>query len=110
MRNLIESTRDLLSEMRGEYEIYHETYTDAVQEVIRYVEKEGYKVREDDRFNIVGTGTKRPGIGKTTTFSLPLYKRDGETPAGKKIEVQIYGMAKKYELNMYFGKAGRDMY
>lgn len=109
MRQVIEAAQSLLNERRNDYEIYHKTYTSAVQEVIRFVEKNGYKVDEDDRFRIVGVGTKRPSEGKTVQFELPLYKQDGK-PAMTKIVVQVYGMRTQFELNMYFGKAALGMY
>jgi hypothetical protein len=109
MRHLIEDVKAFLNEGKSDYEIYHKTYTSAVQEVIRFVEKNGYKVDEDDRFRIVGTGTRRPSEGKTTAFELPLYRQDGN-PAMTKIVVQVYGMRTQFELNMYFGKAALGMY
>ena len=107
-RALVQDIRSTLSEVRSEYEIYHRSYTDAVNEIRSFVEREGYEVDDDDMFRIVGSGPRKPSSGKTNQFSIPLY-RSGE-PAMKKVEVQIYNTGNRYELNLYFGKASKDMY
>jgi len=108
MRSLMETVSKSLSERKGDYEIYHRSYTDVIQEVRRYIEANGYTVDEDDMFRIVGSGPRKPSEGKTNKFFIPLYK-NGE-PAMKKAEVQVYGMGNRYELNIYFGKAGKNLY
>lgn len=104
MRSLVEAARNATSD----YEVYHRSYTDAIQEVRNFVGKNGYEVDEDDMFRIVGSGPRKPSQGQTNQLSIPLYK-NGQ-PAMKKVEVQIYAMGNRYELNMYFGKANKDMY
>lgn len=105
-RSLIESAKVVLES--NDYEVYHKSYTDAIQEIRRYIEKNGYSVDEDDMFRIVGSGPRKPSEGKTNQLSIPLYKNG--KPAMRKVEVQVYGMGNRYELNMYFGKANRGMY
>lgn len=103
-----ENDNNKIQEGKKDYQIHHSSYTDAVEEIRNYVQKNGYSVDDDDMFRIVGSGPRKPSEGKTNEFSIPLYKN--EEPAMKKVEVQIYGMGKGYELNMYFGKANKGMY
>lgn len=92
------------------YEIYHRDYTSAIQEVVDYCERNGYEVTDEDLFRVVGSGSRKPSVGKTNSLELPLYKNG--KPSNKKIIFQVYNMgssgSKPYELNMYFGKASMD--
>jgi len=107
-RALVQDVRLTLSEARSDYEVYHRSYTDAINEIRKFVDKNGYEVDDDDMFRIVGSGPRKPSEGKTNQFSIPLYKND--EPAMKKVEVQVYNTGSSYELNLYFGKASRNMY
>lgn len=77
------------------------TYADAVQYALRDVEKAKLTYNDDEYHNIVATGSKKPGIGKTTSWKLPLYKTDGK-PVRKMLIVNVYGKENgRYELNHY---------
>lgn len=105
-RSLVEDVRNLVE--KNQYEVYHRSYTDAVNEIRNFVSKMGYEVDDDDMFRIVGSGPRKPSSGKTNSFLIPLYRNGKE--AMKKVEVQIYNTGQSYELNLYMGKATKDMY
>jgi len=88
-----------LKEGKKDYEIYHKTFTSAVEEVEMFAEKNGYEIDSDEMFNVVGTGPKRPAVGKTNKYHLTLMKNGKEDR--KKLHFQVYGMKTQYELNMY---------
>ncbi len=88
-----------LKEGKKDYEIYHKTFTSAIEEVEKFAEKNGYEIDSDEMFNVVGTGPKRPGVGKTNKYHLTLMKNGKEDR--KKLHFQVYGMKTQYELNMY---------
>ena len=91
---------DKINEKKSDYEIYHASYTQCIEEARKYVEKNGYTVDDDDMFSIVGMGPKKPSAGKTNKLHIPLYKNG--KPQKKELHVQVYGMDKgNYELNMY---------
>lgn len=91
------------------FEIYHRLYSSAVAEAVAFAEKKGYEVDEDDFFNQVSTGPKKPSPGKTNSFNIQL-KKNGK-PVRRMLSFQIYGMdggSKKqtnglFELNVYIG-------
>ena len=86
------------------YKLYHKTFTEAVEEVLKIVNKKGFEVDEDDWFKQVTTGRGyrrgRPSVGKTHRFDVVLTKKG--KPTRKKVLFQVYGMESgKYELNAY---------
>jgi hypothetical protein len=85
---------------RGSYPVYHDTFSSAVQTVAEYVTKKGFELNEDEWFNEVSTGPRKPSEGETNQYSLTIYK-DGK-PQKKMCHFQVYNMGNKYELNMYF--------
>jgi len=86
----------------AKYPIYHKTYSGAVQAAVAMANKEGYDVDEDDWFDKVSAGPKKPSSGKTNILSVELLK--GGKPTRKKLQIQVYNMDNKnYELNTYIG-------
>lgn len=82
------------------YTVYHNSYTSAIDAAISFAEKKGYTVSEDDVWQYISTGPKKPSEGKTNSFTVGLMKNGKEDR--KKLHLQIYGMGGgKYELNMY---------
>lgn len=78
------------------------TYSAAVQHALTKIAKAKLTYNEDEYHSVVATGSKKPGIGKTTTWKLPLYKADGITATKKVLVVNVYGKENgKYELNAY---------
>ena len=77
------------------YDIYHKTYSDALQHAYAHAEKKHkVKVDMDAVHDKVAMGPKKPSSGKTNSFILP-------TNTKKNLHVQVYNTGKSYELNMY---------
>lgn len=88
------------SKLNEGYEIYHDTYSDAVSEAIAIANRGGYSVDEDEFHTNVTTGPRKPSVGKTNRFTIPLLKDGKETR--KFLMFQIYGMDEgKFELNAW---------
>lgn len=91
---------------KKDYHIYHNSYSDAVTEVMAFIKKNGYDTDgeefNDAVFNNISTGSKRPKKGQTTRVTLPLWKNGKEQR--KAAHFQVYGMDDmkgRYELNLY---------
>ena len=96
--------REALKEAKGSnYQIYHKTYSAAVQHAVNHVfDKMGYEVDSQDFFNKVSSGPRKPSPGKTNSFSIDLFDKRTAKPVRQKLHMQVYGMdSGKYELNMY---------
>ena len=76
------------------YEIYHKSFSDAMQHAYEYAEKKGFPVDTSEIDDKVALGPKKPSKGKTNRYDLK---------AGRKTaHIQVYNMDNKsYELNMY---------
>jgi uncharacterized protein YdcH (DUF465 family) len=85
----------------AKFEVYHNSYTSAINAAREYAEKQGYTINDDDSFTKIGMGPKKPSEGKTNKFSIELSK-DGKVQR-KQLHIQVYGMRTKYELNCYIG-------
>lgn len=89
-----------LNESKEQHKIYHNTFSEACSEVIAFAKEKGYEVDENDWFNKVSVGSKKPSDGKTNRYSIELEK-EGK-PQKKMLHFQVYGMKSgKYELNAY---------
>ena len=88
-----------IQEGKSDYEIYHNTFSSAIDEVKKFAKKNGYELDDDDLFHTVGTGPKKPSTGKTNKYHLKLIKGGKENK--KQLHFQVYGMKSQYELNMY---------
>ena len=92
-----------INEGKNDYTLYHNSLTSAVQEVEKYIEKQGYTYDDEDMAQEVGLGPKKPSEGKTNSYHLPLYRN------GKKVRqyahFQVYNRGNKIgnnmELNVY---------
>ena len=91
----------------SDYKIYHNMYSDAADEIKKYVKKLGYTLDDEtdpedigsQMYDLIGRGPVKPTKGKTNRFSFDLYKKNKIQK--KKLHVQIYGDEGKFELNMY---------
>jgi hypothetical protein len=88
-----------ITEAKSDYEVYHKSYTSAINAAKEYAEKKGYEINDDDSFRQIGMGPRKPSEGKTNKFSIELSK-DGKVQR-KKLQIQVYGMKNSYELNAY---------
>lgn len=105
-------TKKVLKEGKEDYQIYHKSYSGAISEAKNFCEKHGFFWNDNEVFQKISSGPKKPSEGKTNKFYLQLYSKENE-PAGKVIHIQVYGMSDRYELNMYFAplkKTKYDMY
>ena len=89
----------LIKEKKSDYEVYHKSYTSAINAAKEYAEKQGYEINDDDSFTKIGMGPRKPSEGKTNRFSIELSK-DGKVQR-KQLHIQVYGMKNQYELNAY---------
>ena len=88
-----------IKEAKSDYEVYHKSYTSAIEAARNYAEKKGYEINDDDAFTKIGVGPRKPSPGKTNRFSIELTK--GGKPQKKMLHIQVYGMKNSYELNAY---------
>ena len=81
--------------MEAKYDIYHKTFSDAMQHAYKAAKKMyGITVNPSEIDDKVATGPSKPSAGKTNRYQL---KGDKGT-----IQVQVANLDnKKYELNMY---------
>jgi len=82
-----------------DYQIYHKTFSSAVQHARAMVEKRGYTVDEDEWFRKVASGPRKPGKGKTNIYTIELMENGKESR--RKLQMQVYYDEGRYELNMY---------
>jgi hypothetical protein len=84
---------------KSEYEVYHKTYTSAINSALEYAEKKGYTYDKEETASEIGLGPRKPDEGKTNRFTISL-KKDGKEQK-KSLHIQVYGMKERYELNCY---------
>lgn len=76
------------------------TYSAAVQHALKTLDKGKFTYNDDEYHSIVAGGSKKPSVGKTTSWKLPLIKDGKEIK--KMLVVNVYGKENgKYELNHY---------
>ena len=81
------------------YKLYHNTFSGAVQEAIAVAKKKGFDINEDDWHDKVATGPRKPSKDKTNSYSIKLMKKG--KPVRQMLQIQVYNMGAKYELNTY---------
>lgn len=79
--------------------VYHKTFSSAVQLAKSTAENKGYTINDDEWFNKVSTGPKKPSDGKTNRYSIELFK--GTKLQRKQLHIQVYNTGYNYELNFY---------
>lgn len=87
------------SKNKIEYDVYHKTYSSAINDALDYAEKKGYTYDKEETYREIGMGPRKPDEGKTNRFTISLKKDDKEQK--KALHIQVYGMKEKYELNCY---------
>jgi len=89
------------------YDLYHKTYSGAVQAAADTAKKKGYEVDQDSWDAEISFGQRKPSVGKTVSKKVKLTK-DGKEQK-KQLHIQVYGMdSGKYELNMYIEEVEVD--
>jgi len=74
----------------GKYQVYHKTYTSAINTALEYAEKQGYEYDKEETAEKIGMGPKKPSDGKTNRFSIQLTKNG--KPQRKQLHIQVYNM------------------
>lgn len=101
----LKSMKEMLDEARAKkepMELYHPSYSSAVQHAKAHAEKQGYEISDDDWHNNVTTGPGKPSRGKTTRHVIPLHKDGKLSKKGLAIQVHNRETDKNpYELNSY---------
>lgn len=87
------------SKNKNEYDVYHKTYSSAINDALDYAEKKGYTYDKEETYREIGMGPRKPDEGKTNRFTISLKKEGKEQK--KALHIQVYGMKEKYELNCY---------
>ena len=78
------------------YDLYHKTFSGAMQHAYAHAKKKGYVVDKNDIDNKVATGPKKPSSGKTNKYILKTNKKN------RHAHIQVANLDnKRYELNMY---------
>ena len=90
-----------IEEARKPYDIYHPTFSAAVQHAKDHTKKaHGFDVDQDSWDREVTFGQRKPSPGKTAIKKVNLTK-DGKS-VKKRLHMQVYGLdSGKYELNKY---------
>jgi hypothetical protein len=97
-----EEVEELEEAKKEPMELYHPSYSSAVQHAKAHAEKQGYEISDDDWHNNVTTGPGKPGRGKTTRHVIPLHKDGKLSKKGLAIQVHNRETDKNpYELNSY---------
>jgi len=85
------------------YELYHKTFSDAMQHAYAHAKSKGFIVDPKEIDDKVATGPKKPSSGKTNRYSLKAGR--------KKVEIQVANLDnKRYELNMYIEGVETDKF
>ena len=92
--------RGLTEATKSKYNINHKSLSSAVEEALDYAVKNGYQVNDDDVWDNISTGPKKPSDGETNKYTIRLEKNGKEQK--KALHFQVYGKGKEgYELNCY---------
>jgi len=92
-------TNESISESKKNDDVYHKTYTSAINAALEYAEKRGYTYDKEEVAREIGMGPRKPKDGDTNRFTISLKKDDKEQK--KSLHIQVYGMKETYELNCY---------
>ena len=73
---------------KDSYQVYHPSYSSAVQHAEKHLNKQGFDIHPDDWFHHINAGPSKPAEGKTVSLHIPLHK-DG-VPSKKVAHIQVY--------------------
>ncbi len=96
-KNVLEMYRTGVSNKK--YEIYHDSYTSAINAALDYAERNGFTYSDEETAQEIGLGPKKPSEGSTNRFTITLFKDGVEQK--KALQIQVYNTGNKYELNCY---------
>jgi hypothetical protein len=95
------SFKEFLNE-KDNYEIYHNSYTSAIQAAEKFAISKGYEIDPEEMAEKIGLGPSKPKEGKTNKFSISLIKNGKEQK--KMLQIQVYNRgtsSNEFELNCY---------
>lgn len=84
-------------------ELYFDTYSAAINHALTTTRKQ-FDIDPEDVADIVGLKSRRPSRGKTTSVSIPLYRRGTDKLDKKQLHIQVYNRETDrdpFELNFY---------
>ena len=94
---------EFINEGKNDYTLYHSTLTAAIQEVDKWLSRNGgYEMDSEDAAQKIGLGPKKPSRGKTNKYNVKITKNGKEQK--KLVHIQVYNRETKdnpYELNVY---------
>ena len=97
-----EKINKYLAEGKNDYIVYHPSYTSAVNEALKFAEKQGYTTDPNETFDLIGSGPRKPTPGKTNSLHIPLYKNGKEQRKALHFQVYNRGISgNTFELNAY---------
>ena len=95
IKKTMKEDTELDEKKHSDYELYHKTFSGAMQHAYAVAKKRGYTVDKDDIDNKVATGPRKPSKGKTNRYILGTDKKQN-------LHVQVANLDnKRFELNMY---------
>ena len=97
--SVVAKVLDRMSEAKDSYTINHKTFSSAVQHAEEVVNKRGFEVDPEEWDRKVSMGPRKPGAGKTNSYTIALMKNGKEVK--QKLQMQVYYDEGRYELNMY---------
>tara|TARA_B100000949_G_scaffold85555_1_gene76425 strand:- start:2672 stop:6631 length:3960 start_codon:yes stop_codon:yes gene_type:complete len=93
--DLIKEKFEIEERAKNKYQLYHKTFSSAMQHAYDVAKQRGSTVDPNEIDNKVATGPKKPSSGKTNRYILG-------TDTKQKLHVQVANLDnKQYELNMY---------
>jgi hypothetical protein len=94
-----ESVNEEFLNEKKDYQVYHNSYTSAIDTALEYAENQGYTYDKDETFTKIGMGDRKPQEGVTNKITITLFKNGKEQK--RALQIQVYGMRNRYELNTY---------
>ena len=89
-------------EEKAKYDLYHKTYSGAVQHAADVAKKQGYEVDQDSWDSEISSGQRKPSAGKDSSVKrFKLIKGGKEQRKQLHIQNFMEWISGKYELNMY---------
>lgn len=99
-QNKLCTLKELIAQSNNNYEIYHNSFTQAVQQMNKFAKSKGLTLDEDDVYNQITTGSGKPKDGQTKKYHIKLH--DSTDKIQKKLlHAQVYYDNNRYQLNMY---------
>lgn len=83
---------------KKDYEIYHDSYTAAIQAALKFATDNGYETDPEETADLIGLKSARPKQGKTEKVGIPLYKKG--RPQKQYLQISVYNRGNDVGNNM----------